>query len=566
VAELDQPADGQPDAAGGAAAALEISVVIPTHNRSDLLALCVESLVGQTVAPERFEVIVVDDGSSDGTVAMLAELATPFALVVLSQPQSGSSSARNLAASRARGSLLLFIDDDELADSGLVEAHLDAHRGRDATVVLGRIDRRVPEGADRWARAGVDDADWQNERLGSRPATYWDCYGGNFSCRREAFAAVGGFAVDIDRETDTEIGYRLHAAGNVFTFAPAAIVSEYRTRPWRGIVADARARGRTAVELCRRHPEMLSEMPIGGSSELSVRRGRQAVANVLLAIRFPPITLGAIGLLGPLEPVRKPYYAMLMRHAYWIGVREAGGRDLWRRTRSGTLILGYHAFGAPGERASRYVLPGRRFDRQLAWLRRRGYNVITLGEYVEYRAGHRLPPPKTLVITIDDGYLDTATVARPILERHGLSATLFLTSTDADAARQDPALHARSLLEPSAARELLGERFEIGSHTRTHPDLTTLSEADAWREIADSKLELESALGRPVTALAYPFGAANEAVRGMAQRAGYAAARGTQPGRNRPSTPSYDLRWLEIPGNYRLPQFIVTLALGELRR
>ena len=247
-------------------------------------------------------------------------------------------------------------------------------------------------------------------------------------------------------------------------------------------------------------------------------------------------------------------------------MRAAADRELWRRARSATLILGYHAFGADGEKAGRFVVPARRFARQLRWLKRR-YNVITLGEYVAYRSSNRLPPPRTLVITIDDGYLDTATVAGPLLEELGLRATVFLVSDPVaeTAPDADPALDDRPQIASGGARALLSETFEIGSHTRTHPRLTALDPAEARSKIAGSKQQLESALGEPVTLLAYPFGDADAETRLLAEKAGYEAAEYHQ-GRNRPATPPFDLRWLEICGTYSFPRFVATLLLGDLRR
>ena len=545
----------------------ELSVVIATHNRSELLVHLLDSLDRQTAAPERFEVGVVVDGSTDDTLDALGRLSPRYSLVVVAQQQQGGTPARNAGGARARGRLLLFVDDDELADPGLVAGHLEAHRDRRATVVLGAIERRVPKDADRLARLGCEDAVWHNEELAHRPATFWDCYGGNCSFTREAFEAVGGYALDLRRETDTELGYRLHTAGHSFVFAPDAVVSEYRTRAWRGIIEDARIRGGIAVGFYERHPGMLPWMPLGGSDAISAGRMRQALGRILLALRVPPGLVAGVGFILPVRGLWKPWYALALRHAYWCGVRAAASPELWRQARSATLILGYHAFGARGEKPSRIVVPERRFKRQLAWLKRRGYNVISLGEYIEYRAGYRFPPPKSVVLTIDDGYLDNATIARPMLERFGLPATLFLISSPRheEDPQADAALAGRPLIEPARARELLGERFEIGAHTRTHRDLTAITLDAAWEEIAGSRHDLERDVKAPVTAFAYPYGAANPEVRELVEKAGYLGARGTDPGRNRPATPSFDLRWLEICGTYSLPRFTATLILGDLR-
>ena len=546
----------------------ELSVLITTRDRSTLLKGCLESLDRQTAPLESYEIVVVVDGGSDDTIEMLATLQMRSTLTVVSQPASGSAVGRNTAAVSARGRILLFVDDDEIASPELVSAHLAAHRGRERTVVIGAIERRVPDDADRFAQLSVEDARWQIDGLSNRPATYWDCFGGNCSLTRVSFNEVGGFAVDLTRETDTEFGYRLHERGNGFLFASEAVVSEYRTRDWAGIVADAELRGRVALELYRRHPEMVTQMPLGGQGGFSPSRSAQAAAAFALALRLPPRLLAAAGFLVPTRRLRQAFASFTLNHAYWCGVRAAASPELWRSARSATLILGYHAFATEGEAASRYVVPGPRFAAQLRWLQRLGYNVITFGEYLDYRASHRFPPPRTVVITIDDGYRDTATVAGPLLEAHGCRATVFVLSAGgaSNETVTDPALAARPLLDATGLRELQDGPFELGSHTRTHPRLSALAPEAAEAEIVGSKRELEQELGRPITLFAYPFGDNDQHVRALVAEAGFRGARGIQPGRNRLATDPFDLRSLEVCGTYSLPRFVTALLFGELRR
>jgi peptidoglycan/xylan/chitin deacetylase (PgdA/CDA1 family) len=173
-----------------------------------------------------------------------------------------------------------------------------------------------------------------------------------------------------------------------------------------------------------------------------------------------------------------------------------------------------------------------------------------------------------VVISIDDGYLDTATLAAPVLDRFGYTATLFALSAGHAVNGQvsDKSLEDRPLIAPAALAELRGGAFEIGAHTRTHADLTAIPAAEAALEVGDSKRELERELGRPVTLFAYPFGRADAGVRELVRQAGFRAARGVTPGRNRPATDPYDLRWLEVRGTYSLARFAATLVFGELSR
>jgi GT2 family glycosyltransferase/glycosyltransferase involved in cell wall biosynthesis len=119
-----------------------ISVVIPTYNRREILLKCLDALARQSVLASEFEVIVVDDGSTDGTEAALAGRRFPFALDYHRQTNQGPGEARNVGITKARGELVLFIGDDIIADERLLEQHLLAHveNADPGAAVLGHID------------------------------------------------------------------------------------------------------------------------------------------------------------------------------------------------------------------------------------------------------------------------------------------------------------------------------------------------------------------------------------------------------------------------------------------
>jgi GT2 family glycosyltransferase/glycosyltransferase involved in cell wall biosynthesis len=121
---------------------LRVSVVVPTHNRKEKLLDCLDALARQSVLPQEFEVVVVDDGSTDGTADALAGRRFPFALRVYRQDKGGPGTARNLGIEQASGELVLFIGDDILADERLLEEHLLAHAANldPGAAILGRID------------------------------------------------------------------------------------------------------------------------------------------------------------------------------------------------------------------------------------------------------------------------------------------------------------------------------------------------------------------------------------------------------------------------------------------
>ena len=107
----------------------EITVVIPTFNRLSTLRLCLEYLEAQTLT--NFDVIIVNDGSTDGTEAALAEIQekSSLRLQILHQPNAGPARGRNFAIAHVMTDICLLIGDDIVASPELLEAHLRFHRG-----------------------------------------------------------------------------------------------------------------------------------------------------------------------------------------------------------------------------------------------------------------------------------------------------------------------------------------------------------------------------------------------------------------------------------------------------
>ena len=225
------------------------------------------------------------------------------------------------------------------------------------------------------------------------------------------------------------------------------------------------------------------------------------------------------------------------------------------------IVLMYHAVGAPGERASRYIVPVRRLSRQLSLLKRLGYHVISLEDFVQaVRRG--TIPKRAVAITFDDGYADNLTLAYPVLRRLGLPATVFAVSqrerNDWD---RDNELAGRPLLNPGQLAEM-SPLVSVGAHTRTHRALTGLSVAQLEEEISGSRADLEASVRQPVSTFAYPYGMVDEAVRSAVERAGFLAACTVVPGHNPAATDPLGVRRLEIYGTFSLLRFVLTVCFG----
>jgi glycosyltransferase involved in cell wall biosynthesis len=299
----------------------ELSVVIPTHNRRDFLRACLDSFERQSAPAGVFEVVVVIDGSTDGTAELLSDLAFSFALSVVTQPQAGASAARNAGAGHARGRVLLFVDDDMTAASSLVAAHLAVHGMHDRIAGLGPIARRLPAAPDRFAQLRAEASQSHYEHLLARPPSYLDCYGGNCSVSHSMFTDVGGFSVDLPVLNDLEFAYRLREAGARFVFVPDALVTEERRDDWREIVADRELRGRVAVELHRRDPSIVRETEL---CEYEPLRGFWLPLRALcLALRLSPRLVARLGFFLPRRRWSAAWFGFAFSYAYWRGAAGA---------------------------------------------------------------------------------------------------------------------------------------------------------------------------------------------------------------------------------------------------
>jgi peptidoglycan/xylan/chitin deacetylase (PgdA/CDA1 family) len=198
------------------------------------------------------------------------------------------------------------------------------------------------------------------------------------------------------------------------------------------------------------------------------------------------------------------------------------------------LVLCYHALS---ERfpAALSVTPAA-FERQLALLKRAGYRGVTFADAV------REPSGRVVAVTFDDAYLSELTLAKPLLDAVGYPATVYAPTGYLDNPGQPlkwdgieqwhGGEHEHELVPMSWDQlgELAEAGWEIGSHTRTHPHLTTLDDATLREELERSRTEVEERLGRACSTLAYPYGDHDERVVEAAGAAGYAAA-GTLPAR-----------------------------------
>jgi peptidoglycan/xylan/chitin deacetylase (PgdA/CDA1 family) len=163
--------------------------------------------------------------------------------------------------------------------------------------------------------------------------------------------------------------------------------------------------------------------------------------------------------------------------------------------------------------------PAAVFQRSMGRLHSNGFRTLTLLEMVACLQAGALFPDRSFAITFDDGYRTVYDQAFPVLQRYGMTATVFVTpgvTKPANSAERLPALEGRTMLSWQEIREMQDAGMDIGAHTCTHPRLTQLPMERIAAEMLGSKTIIREMLGRPVACFAYPFGRYDARIRDLA--------------------------------------------------
>ena len=223
----------------------QLSVIIPTYNRATVLDWCLHALEGQTLPLSSFEVLVVDDGSSDDTAQVVERHRSRLQLRYFRLDHRGAPAARNVGIRESRSELLVFLDSDSLASPELLAEHMAFHEAHPRSVVTGpALLVHSPRHRRRWL--------WPWD-FSTAPFA-----GGNASVRRCDAIAAGMFDEGFPELgwEDIEFGLRLKQLGLKVRFNPRAVVYHYKPLD---VNPDALARyaqqqGRMAVYFYRKHP------------------------------------------------------------------------------------------------------------------------------------------------------------------------------------------------------------------------------------------------------------------------------------------------------------------------
>lgn len=208
-------------------------------------------------------------------------------------------------------------------------------------------------------------------------------------------------------------------------------------------------------------------------------------------------------------------------------------------------ILLYHRVGVSPTNNPYYISP-EKFEEQMKLLRDWEYTVIPVELLVKaIREGADLPP-RPVIITFDDGDISVYTAAFPIMQKYGLTGVTYIVGNY---------MGTEGYMSADQLKELVAAGWEMGSHSRSHRDLTRLEPAVQRMEIVEARKVLQEATGDQVLSFAYPFGIMNSGVGSYVHSAGYVAAMGLG---FTPDQGKSNLFWLQrrdIKGEYDVKRF-----------
>lgn len=230
-----------------------VSVVVPTFQRRERLPGLIEPILDD---PATTELVVVVDGSTDGSIELLRERAArSHSLVPVLAPNRGEAAARLEGVRRARGELIVLLDDDVVPAPKLVSGHAVRHAGHEDLLVVGYMPVAESRSAAVRHYAQSYEAHVERWRSGSQSLirTLW---AGNLSLRRDAYLQIAALADGsrYDYHADRVFGFQCEAVGLRAVFEPSCVAFHHYERTLPGLARDARRQGTALVRLAREYP------------------------------------------------------------------------------------------------------------------------------------------------------------------------------------------------------------------------------------------------------------------------------------------------------------------------
>jgi cellulose synthase/poly-beta-1,6-N-acetylglucosamine synthase-like glycosyltransferase len=227
---------------------MEVSVVVPARNAGQTIGECLDSLLTQSEPRERYEVIVVDDGSTDGT----RQVVQGYEVTLLDQPHEGPAAARNRGVAASSGEVVLFTDADCVPAPDWIDEMARPFQDQDVVGVKGAYRTRQRGVMPRFVQCEYEE---RYERMAKvKQIDFIDTYSAGY--RRQIFLTEGGFDTDYPDASveDQELSFRLAERGYKMVFNPRAIVYHRHPETLRAYFGRKFNIGYWKVRVLRRHP------------------------------------------------------------------------------------------------------------------------------------------------------------------------------------------------------------------------------------------------------------------------------------------------------------------------
>ena len=305
---------------------MQISVVVPTFNRREIVLRTVGTVMRQDFAAAEYEIIVVVDGSTDGTAEALSSLRPGCRFRVIEQENRGLAGARNTGYRAAKADLVLFLDDDMLCDPGLLGAHVAAHKEAGPIVAFGALFLSADSPPSLAAECFNREIGAFHLRRKNDAAATWqetDCVFSNSSLPRKMLEDLGGFDETFRMREDFELGVRLFSAGVQPRYIDTAIAYQYYEKTSSDLIRDAEAFAIADVMFARKHPnaQIDGQLKVLAKDPGWKRRLRRMAAFSPAAVDFllaPLCSLGEMFFRVPFLRSMGVRALQMRRRVHWV--------------------------------------------------------------------------------------------------------------------------------------------------------------------------------------------------------------------------------------------------------
>jgi glycosyltransferase involved in cell wall biosynthesis len=294
-----------------------------------MLSRVIDRIQEQTVSRDNYDVIVIDNNSTDHTQTVLNQKSKTYSnLRTFKQLKPGAAPTRNIGIREASGDFILFIDDDILADPGLIESHLKYHQVHSNASIVGTVLSSWETSSDPFLRYLRDRGIFNPYNIAcNRPMDFSYYHTGNVSTSRKLLQEVGGFNEEfhVYGMEDIELGYRLEKHGSRMVHGVLARAFHEYFPTYAQFVERCRQAGYSLGKLVELHPELRTRFTESGKRVRLLKRLHPGYR--VLRSAFSPLFEGLIGWekrrgTGKVNSALDQHYYWAIRYHFFLGFRE----------------------------------------------------------------------------------------------------------------------------------------------------------------------------------------------------------------------------------------------------